>query len=119
MRRMPVVLLLAGLAAGGAGVAWAHPADGDRAARREALQACREQAREADPEAEPGQLREAVRACLEARGITPRPLTPEQREEREERRGRFRECVQQAREENPDAERRELRQAVRECLQTD
>lgn len=112
MKRIIVALVLLGAAAGGAGVAWAHPGDGDRAARREAVRSCVQEARQANPDADKEARRAEVRACLEAKGISPRPLTPERRA----RRAEFRECVQKARAEHPDADKATLRQAVRECV---
>lgn len=112
MKRVLVVLVLAGVVAAGAGAAWAHPTRGDRAERREAVRSCVREAREAQPDAEREQLKEAVKACLQARGFTPRPLTPEQ----QERRAKLRECVEKARADHPGADRATIRGAVRECV---
>ncbi len=106
MKRIFVVLVLAGLAAG-AGVAWAHP--GERAERRQALRSCLQQAREEQPDATKEELRPAVQSCLEAQGISPR-FTPEQREQ-------ARGCLEQAKEANPDADRPTIRHAARPCLE--
>jgi hypothetical protein len=106
MKRIFAVLVLAGLVAG-AGVAWAHP--GDRAARREALRSCVQQAREDQPDASKDELKPIVRSCLEAQGISPR-FTPEQREQAKA-------CLEQAKQDNPDADRPTIRHAARPCLE--
>jgi ribosomal 50S subunit-associated protein YjgA (DUF615 family) len=110
MKRFLVVLALSAVAVGGASVAWAHPFGGD-GARREALRACRQEVKEANPEADRATIRAAVRSCLEEAGILP-PLTEEQKE----RRATFRQCLETARTEHPDADRATIRQAVRECV---
>lgn len=108
MKRIFVVLVLAGVGVGWAGVAWAH-GDGDRGARREALRDCVRQARQDHPEASREELKPFVQSCLEAHGITPR-LTPEQREQAKA-------CREQAKRDNPDADRPTLRNAARPCLE--
>ena len=113
MKRVLLALAVAAVTVAGTGVAWAHSTDEDRAARREAVRACREQARQAQPEADRQTVRADVRECLEAQGITPRPHAAEHRE----RRAQFRDCVKKAREEHPGAERPTIREAVRDCTQ--
>jgi hypothetical protein len=110
MRRMLAVLVGAGIAVGGGVAAWAHPGGPNR----EAAKACLADARAADPNADKAALREAVKACLEAQGITPgsRDLTPEQQAKRDE----LRACLQGVRSANPDAERAELRDEAKACF---
>ncbi len=104
MKRYLAFLVVAGAIAAGAGIAWAHPsgeggsADGPR---REAIRTCVREAREANPDTDRAELKEAVMSCLEAKGITPRQPTPERRE----RRAEFRECVDKARAAHPGADR--------------
>jgi hypothetical protein len=104
------------VAAGGTAAWAAGPGRGDPV-KREAAKACVEAAKTANPDAansEDGRaaLKAAVMPCLEAAGITPRELTPEQQARREA----LRTCVKSAREATPDAERPELRDAVKACL---
>jgi len=118
VRRMLVVAVgtVLVVVAGGT-AAWAvGPGRGDPV-KREAAKACVEAAKAANPDAansEDGRaaIRAAAIPCLEAAGITPRELTPEQQARREA----LRTCVAGVREANPDAERPELREAVRACL---
>ena len=114
MKRVLAVLVGAGVAVGGGVAAWAGPGDG---ANREAAKACAAQARAADPEADRAQVREAVRSCLAAQGITlekdRRPLSPEQRA----RRDALRKCLEGVKAANPDADRAALREAARPCLE--
>ena len=112
MKRFLAVLVVAGVAVGGAGIAWAHPSGEGRGPRREARLACLREAREANPDAERAELKAAVKSCLEAKGITPPQLTPEQ----QARWDKFRACVEKARAEHPDADRHAVRHAVRECM---
>jgi hypothetical protein len=113
MKRFLAVLTLVGAVAGGTGVAWAQTSGGgDRAARREAFRTCVHEAKQAHPDATRAELKDAVKSCLQDKGITPRQLTPEQ----QERRAKLRSCVQTARSEHPDADRHTIRQAVKECM---
>lgn len=121
MKRVLAVLILGGVAAGGAGVAWAHPF-GDRSAKREAFRTCVREARESlrDPNAEAAQpdasreeLKDEVKACLEAKGFEPRQLTPEQQAKRDQAKA----CLSQAREASPDADKPTIRAAARACLE--
>ena len=112
MKRFLVVLALAAVAVGGASVAWAHPFGGD-GSKREALRACRQEVKEANPDAPREELKDEVKACLEAKGITPRELTPEQQAKRDEAKA----CLSEAREANPDADRPTIRAAARSCLE--
>jgi ribosomal 50S subunit-associated protein YjgA (DUF615 family) len=107
MKRVLAVLVAAGIIVGG-GVAWAHPGGPNRDAAR----ACLAEAKAADPDADRAALRQAVRQCLEAQGITRPEPTPEQRARREA----LRACVQSVKAANPDADRAELRRLVRECM---
>ena len=112
MRRVLAVLVGAGIAAGGGAAAWAQTGG----ANREAAKACLAEARAADPNAEKPALREAVKACLEAQGITPggarKELTPEQQAKRDA----LKACLQGVRAANPDAERSELRDEAKACF---
>lgn len=112
MRRVLAVLVGTGIAVGGGAAAWAQTGG----ANREAAKACLTDARAADPDAERAALREAVKACLEAQGITPRgdrrELTPEQQAKRDA----LRACLQGVRAANPDAERAELRDEAKACF---
>ena len=109
MKRVLAVLVGAAIAGGGGVAAWAHPGGPNR----EAAKACRAGAKEADPDAGDAALREAVRSCLEAQGITPREPTPEQRATREA----LRACLEGVKEANPDAERSELRDLAGPCFE--
>lgn len=109
MKRTLAVLAAAGVVLGGGAVAFATTTGPDPA-RREAARACLDQAREANPDADPAQLREAAKPCLDAAGIRPRELTPEQKAKRQQ----FRECAAKVLTGNPDSDRRELRDLVRE-----
>ena len=112
MRRMLAVLVGAGIAVGGGAAAWAQTTSPNR----EAAKACLAEARAADPDADRAALREAVKACLEAQGITPggarKELTPEQ----QARRDALKACLQGVRAANPDAERAELRDEAKACF---
>lgn len=107
MKRLLAVVAGTGIAVGGGAAAWAHPGGPNR----EAAKACLAEARAADPEADRDALREAVRACLEAQGITPRRLRP--------RLAEVRECREQVKAEHPEAAGAELRRLVRECVRAD
>ena len=75
MKRVLVVLVGTGIAVGGGVAAWAHPASPNR----EAARTCLADAKAADPDADKTVLREAVRDCLEAQGITPPGPRPSSR----------------------------------------
>lgn len=107
MKRLLAVVAGTGIAVGGGAAAWAHPGGPNRQAAR----ACMAEARAAEPEADRAALREAVRECLEAQGITPRPLRP--------RLAEVRECREQVKAEHPEAAGAELRRLVRECVRAD
>ena len=109
MKRVLAVLVGAGIAVGGGVAAWAHPAGPNR----EAARACLADAKAADPDADKAALREAVRDCLEAQGITRPEATPKQQARREA----LRTCLQGVKSANPDAERAELRELARPCLE--
>lgn len=103
------VLIAAAIALGGAGVAWAQTGEGDRAARREVVRTCIQQAREANPAADKEVIRDAVKSCLAELGFAPR-LTEEQK-------AQARACLQEAKAANQDAGRRAVRAAARPCLE--
>jgi hypothetical protein len=111
MKRSLALLAVAAavaLVAGGATAALAHPRD---PAKREAAKACLDQARQARPDADRKELREAARPCLEAAGIDVREPTPDQKARREA----FRRCAREARQAHPEDE--EARRAqVRTCM---
>jgi hypothetical protein len=109
MKRMIAVLAFTGVVVGGAGVAWAQTAGSDRAAKREALRTCVQQARQANPGGDKAAIREAVKSCLADQGILPK-LTDEQK-------AQAKACLQQAKQANPDADRRTVRLAARPCLE--
>ena len=108
MKRVLAVLVGAGIAVGGGVAAWAAPGGENRAAAK----ACLREARTADPNADKAALRDAVRTCLEAQGIEPRELTPEQQAKREA----LKACLRGVKATNPDAERAELRELAKPCL---
>ena len=110
MKRVLAVLVGTGIVVGGGvTVASAHPGGPNR----EAARACLAEARAADPDADKAALREAVRDCLDARGITvPRP-SPEQQAKREA----LRTCLQGVKDANPDADRARLRELAAPCLE--
>lgn len=110
MRRVLAVLVGAGIALGGGAAAWAGTT-GASGPRREAAKACRGQAREAAPEADKAELREAVRACLAEAGFEARTPAPEQKARREA----FRGCVAAAKAAHPD-DKAAARAAARPCL---
>ena len=109
MKRVLAVLVGAGIAVGGGVAAWAHPAGPNR----EAARACVADAKAADPDADKAALREAVRDCLEAQGITRPEPTPEQQARREA----LRTCLQAVKSANPAADRAQLRELARPCLE--
>jgi hypothetical protein len=109
VRRVLAALVGAGVVVGGGVAAWASPGGPNR----EAAKACRAEAKQADPDAGRESLRDAVRSCLEAQGITPREPTPEQRATREA----LRACLQGVKEANPDADRAELRPLAKPCFE--
>jgi hypothetical protein len=112
MRRVLAVLVGAGLAAGGGAAAWAQTGG----ANREAAKACLAEARAADPDAGKTELREAVKACLEAQGITPRGARREPTPEQQAAREALRACLQGVRAAHHDAERAELRDEAKACF---
>lgn len=112
MRRLLALLVGAGVAVGGGVAAWAGPAGPNR----EATKACRAEARAADPDADRQALKDAVRTCLEAQGLT-RPRRDEPSPEQQARRDALRTCLQGVRSANPDAERAELRELAKGCLE--
>ena len=97
MRRVLAALGGAGIAVGGGAAAWAGTAGADRP-KREATKACLSVARQADPDADKAALRNAVKACLDEAGIEGRMPTPEQQAKREA----VRSCVQAAKADHPD-----------------
>ena len=109
MKRLLAVLVGAGIAVGGGVAAWAHPGGPSRDAAR----ACLAEAKAADPDADKAALRQAVRDCLEAQGITRPEPTPEQQARREA----LRTCLQGVKSANPDADRAERRELARPCLE--
>ena len=109
MKRVLAVLVGTGIAMGGGVGAWAHPAGPNR----EAASTCLADAKAADPDADKTALREAVRDCLEAQGITRPGPTPEQQARREA----LRTCLQGLKSANPDADRAELGELARPCLE--
>ena len=113
MKRVLAVLVGAGVAVGGGVAAWAGPGGGPN---REAAKACAADAKAADPDVAGADLREAVRSCLEAQGITLKERTPPTPEQ-QARRDAVRTCLRGVKEANPDADRAELRQAALPCLE--
>ena len=111
MRRVLAVLIGGGIALSGGAAAWAQTTGPD-GTKREAVRACRSQAREATPDADKAALREAVKACLTEAGIEGRTLTPEQ----QARRDAVKACVDAARAANPD-DKTAARAAARTCLE--
>ncbi len=110
MKRIFAVLVLAGVLAGGAGIAWAQTSGGsDRGARRQAVRTCVQQARQDHPGATREELKPIVKSCLEAEGITSR-FTPEQK-------AQAKACVEQARQANPGADKATVFNAARPCLE--
>ena len=109
MKRMLAVLVGAEIAVGGGVAAWAHPGGRDRQAAR----ACLAEAEAADPDADKAALRQAVRQCLEAQGITRPEPSPEQQAKREA----LRTCLQDVKSANPDADRAGLRELARPCFE--
>ncbi len=107
MKRIFVVLVLAGLVVGGAGVAWAQSGGG--AARRQALRDCVQQARQDNPNADKATLKAAVQSCLQAQGVT-RKFTTEQK-------AQAKACLDQAKAANPGADKVTIRAAARPCLE--
>jgi hypothetical protein len=110
MKRIFVVLVLAGLVVGGAGVAWAQTSgSGGGAARRQALRTCVQQAKQDNPNADKATLKAAVLSCLQAQGITPK-LTAQQK-------AQAKACLDQAKAANPGADKVTIRAAARPCLE--
>jgi TRAP-type C4-dicarboxylate transport system substrate-binding protein len=107
-RILPLAAATVALLVGAATGALAHPRD---PATREAARACLDQARQAHPDADRRELREAAKPCLEAAGIDVREPTPEQRARREA----LRDCARDARQAHPDDEEAR-RQQVRGCM---
>ena len=100
----------AGIAVGGSAAAWAGTAGAD-GPKREAAKACLSVARQAAPDADKAARRDAVKACLEEAGIEGRTPTPEQ----QARRKAVRACVQGAKAGHPD-DKAAARAAARACL---
>ena len=108
MKRVLAALVGAGIAVGGGVAAWALPGGPNREAGR----ACLAEAKAADPDADKAALRQAVRDCLEAQGISRPEPTPEQQARREA----LRTCLQGVKSANPDAEGAELRELAKPCF---
>lgn len=112
MKRVLAVLVGAGLAMGGGAAAWAGTGGG---AKKEAAKACVAQAKATDPNVDRADLKAAVKACLEAQGITVKDHaapTPEQ----QARRDALRTCLQGVKAANPGADKAALRTAAQPCL---
>jgi len=107
MKRLIAVLVGAGIVVGGAGVAWAQT--GDRAARRQALRTCVQQARQDNPNATKADLKDPVKNCLAAAGIMPK-LTDDQK-------AAAKACLQAAKAANPDADKLTVLANARPCLE--
>jgi hypothetical protein len=112
MKRTLVVLAIVGAVVGGAGIAWAQTSgSGTRAANRAAAKACLQQAKTDNPGADKATLKDAVKSCLSAQGITlGRNLTADQK-------AAARVCLQQAKDANPGADRLTILAAARPCLE--
>src|SRR5919202_26585 len=112
MKRTKILLAaaIAVVSVAGATAAWAQTTSNDRGAKRQALRDCVAQARAAHPDAPKADLKDDVKACLEAKGITlPQPLTDEQK-------AQAKACIQQARADHP-GDRPAIREQVKSCLQ--
>lgn len=107
---MLVFAVVALVASAGATAAWAQ-SSGDRATRRAAVRECVAQVRAADPGRPKSELKDDVRACLEAKGIT----LPKHPRLTDEQKARLKECRHQARTEHP-GDKPAIRAAVRDCL---
>lgn len=107
---MLIFAAVALVASAGATAAWAQ-SSGDRATKRAAVRDCVAQARAANPGTPRSELKDGVRACLEAKGIT----LPKHPRLTDEQKARLKECRQQARAEHP-GDKPAIRAAVRECL---
>ena len=99
------------MAVGGGAAAWAGTAGAD-GPKREAAKACLSVARQAAPDADRAALRDAVKACLDEAGIEARTPTPEQQARREA----VRSCVQAAKAAHPD-DKAAGRAAAQACLE--
>ena len=111
MIRVLAVLVGAGITVGGVAALWAGTASAD-GPKREAAKACLSVARQAAPDADKAALRDAVKACLDEAGIEGRTPTPEQRANREA----VRSCVQGARADHP-TDKAAARAAAQACLE--
>lgn len=111
MRRLLAVLVGAGIAVGGGAAAWAAPNGTNRAAAK----ACLADAKAADPSADKAALKDAVKACLEAQGITVghHQLTPEQQAKRDA----LKACLKGVKDANPGADRATLRAQAKSCFE--
>lgn len=111
MRRVLAAVVGAGIAVGGGAAAWAGTAGAD-GPKREAARACLSVARQAAPDADKAALRDAVKACLDEAGIEGRTPTPEQQAKREA----VRSCLQGAKADHPD-DKAAARAAAHACLE--
>ncbi|MGH9279738.1 MAG: hypothetical protein ACRD12_16775 [Acidimicrobiales bacterium] len=108
MKRTFIFCAITLVALGGATAAWAQTS-GERGAKREAARACLDEARAANPDAPKAELRDDVKACLEAKGIQlGGKLTDEQK-------AQAKACIEQAK--AAGGEPVEIREAARSCLQ--
>ena len=109
MKRVLAVLVGAGIAVGGGAAAWAAPNGANRAAAK----ACVADAKAANPNATKTELRDAVRSCLEAQGITvPGKLGADQQAKRDA----LRACLQGVKSANPGATRAQLLDLAKPCF---
>ena len=79
----------------------------EQQAKRDAVKACVHAARAQNPDDKTA-ARAAARACLEQAGVTPGRIRAKL--------AGARECLQEVRTANPDADRAELRRLVKECV---
>jgi len=115
MKRLLAVLVGAGIAVGGGAAAWAGTTSGG-GANREAAKACLSKAKAATPDADRATVREAVKSCLAAQGITPgshHATTPEQQAKRDA----LKACLKSVKDAQPNADKATLRNAAKPCLE--
>jgi len=115
MKRVLAALIGATIAVGGGAAAWAGTGPGG-GARREAAKACLQQAKLDHPNADKATLKDAVKSCLSAQGITPgtsRQLTPEQQATR----SALKDCLKGVKSANPTADKPQLRDLAKPCLE--
>lgn len=128
MKRTIAIVAVTVLVLGGGAVAFAATTGGgggdspanDNSAKKAQVQDCLQKFRQANPNADPAARKAARQDCLRQAGVDPQALARLGRFARnltQEQKDKIRQCVQDARQKDPNADRAAKRAALRTCAQ--